>query len=257
MESSFKKQRVGKKRSKSKRRRSTTTKASARKYDKMNAATMGFMGIEKKFLDTAIETTAITANDALTGGEYDPPGGASGCLNTLSAPSRGDGPQQRNGQRIRLKSLVFKGKVFRPPATAAAAGGNTEVFVALVLDKQSNGAQLSSEDVFTNPVGIIGVDNAGNACPLRNLLTSSRYRVLKSQVYRFNNHAITYNGVNLDVAGESYTMDWYIPLEINVEFNNNTAADVANVVDNSIHVIAFASATGCSIAYNSRVRFVG
>jgi len=55
--------------------------------------------------------------------------------------------------------------------------------------------------------------------------------------------------------------EWYYkfkkPLVVN--FNSGTTASVANVVDNSLHVIGFTTngTSANSIVYNARIRFIG
>jgi len=62
-------------------------------------------------------------------------------------------------------------------------------------------------------------------------------------------------------AGQRKYFKWFIPLNgMKVKFNGGTTESVANVIDNSIHVIAYASnITGVAptISYASRLRFVG
>jgi len=61
--------------------------------------------------------------------------------------------------------------------------------------------------------------------------------------------------------GKENTLSGLLPLNgMKVKFNAGTTASVANVIDNSIHVIAYASnITGVAptISYQSRLRFVG
>jgi len=217
-----------------------------------NATTAGFLGIEKKFLDTAKTATGIGAAAALTGGEYDPSTGCTGCL---SCPAQGDTEQSRDGKRVVIDSLILKGAVSLAPSVAEVPVGALKVFVAVVLDTQTNGAQLNSEDVFKS----LGNVAALNCDPMKNLLFGSRFRILKSQVYD-----LTPVGINAAAAtsahyGTRREFDWYIPFKggLPVNLNAGTTADVANVIDNSIHVVAFATVAGSEIQYNGRIRFQG
>jgi len=225
-----------------------------------NAVTMGFMGIEKKFLDTARTPTALTVAAALTGGEYDPtatsgPGGASGgCVGCLSCPAQGDTEQSRDGKRIVIDSLILKGNVNVVEDASEAVTASRKVFVAVILDTQSNGAQLNSEDVFKNFSGDVTLV----ADPTKNLLFGSRFRILKSQVYDLTPSGVGPAGA-LAFNSHRRDFDWYIPFKggLPVNLNAGTTADVANVIDNSLHVVAFATTAGCLIGYNARIRFQG
>jgi len=216
-----------------------------------NAVTMGFMGIEKKFLDCAKSEGAIASVAALTGGEYDPSSGCTGCL---SCPAQGDTEQSRDGKRIVIDSVILKGYCRLDESASVAAFDSLKVFVAVVLDTQTNGAQLNSEDVFKNTANIAGsvVD------PMKNLLFGSRFRILKSQVYDLTPSGVASAGA-LAFNGTRRDFDWYIPFKggLPVNLNAGTTADVVNVIDNSVHVVAFATLAGSLIAYNSRIRFQG
>lgn len=221
-----------------------------------NAATAGFLGIEKKFLDMAKAEAAIGAAVALTGGEYDPSSGCTGCL---SCPAEGDSEQQRDGKRFVIDSLIIKGYVRRDEDANEAVSDAIKVFIAIVLDTQTNGAQMNSEDCFKS----LGAAAGLNVCPTKNLLSGDRFRILKSQVYDLTPigsgpaGALAFNSVRRE-------FDWYIPfkggLRVSLkdgDANSGKNADVANVVDNSLHVIAFSSSTVTKIAYNARIRFQG
>jgi len=216
-----------------------------------NAVTMGFMGIEKKFYDTALGDTAIAADTGLASGEYDP-----SATSMISTPTQGDGEQQRDGKRITIDSLILKGHVVRPATEAAADPLESQkVFVAVVLDTQSNGAQMDSEACFKS----LAASARFNCEPLKNLLSGSRFRILKSQVFDLTPIGLTGAVATYAFGGVQREFDWYIPFKggLPVNFNAGTTASIANVVDNSIHVIAFSTATGNFIGYNARIRFQG
>lgn len=218
-----------------------------------NIRTAGYLGIELKFLDTYASSLAIPAPTDCAGGEMQPEGGCTGCL---SAPAQGDGEQNRDGRKIVIKNAYVEGTLtsntLQDQADVVAA---PIVYVALVLDTQANGATVVSEQVFTNPNDQASV----NASPLRNLEYSSRYRVLAhkvlnmSPVQLFNDGAATTSAV---VTPRNFKLGWSGDLPVTF---TGTTADVANVTDNALHVIAFATDATYTpyISYNARVRFVG
>lgn len=218
-----------------------------------NATTAGFLGIEKKFYDSKLGDTAILANTDLTGGEYDP-----SATSMISTPVQGDGEQNRDGKRIVIDSLILKGHVVRPAnETAADPHEAQKVFVAVVLDTHSNGAQMNSEDCFKSLANSARM----NCEPLKNLLSADRFRILKSQVFDVTPNTLTGTITTGPYAhyGVQREIDWYIPFKggLPVNFNAGTTADIANVVDNSLHIIAFSTSTGNFIGYNARIRFQG
>lgn len=218
-----------------------------------NLRTAGFLGIEKKFLDVYASNVAIPAPTDCAGGEMQPEGGCTGCL---SAPAQGDGEQQRDGRKIMLKSCFVTGNIVATTAQDQAdALMQPQFFVALVLDTQANGATVVSEQVFTNPNDTPYV----NSFPLRNLQYSSRYRVLDYKQLAPDEVVVATDGAvttSQRFSNISFKLAWNGNLPVTF---TSTTADVANVADNAVHVIAFATDVSFTplISYNSRVRFVG
>lgn len=217
-----------------------------------NARTAGFLGIETKFYDTSLANTTVAAATDASGGEYDP-----SATSMISTPATGDGPQNRDGKRIVLKNVQLKGIIHRPAAEDAVNPPvHDKVFVALVLDTQSNAAQMNSEDCYQNTAASAIL----NACPVRNLVGGNRFRILKSEV--FNMDALTCGVEGNDLhssAAVSKDFEWFIPFKdpLIINFNTGTTSSIANVVDNSLHVIAYSVAALSTISYNARVRFQG
>lgn len=216
-----------------------------------NAVTMGFIGIEKKFLDTCKAVTAVPGAAAMTGGEFDPSTGCTGCL---SCPAQGDTEQARDGKRFVIDSLILKGYVNNPESASEAVVAANKIFVAVILDTQTNGAQLNSEDVFKNLLAT----GAGTVNPTKNLLFGKRFRILKSQVWDLTPIGSAPAGLIASAAVRK-DFDWYIPFKggLPVNCNAGTTADVANVADNSLHIVAFSTTGNAQIAYNARIRFQG
>ena len=217
-----------------------------------NARTGGFLGREVKFVDTANTGTALVSPTDAAGGEIQPGSGVTGCL---SAPAQGDGESNRDGRKCVLKSVFIEGRVDCSSQTNQTATENaSQVFIALVQDRQTNGVTINSEDVYTNP----GASGALAASPLRDQQQLSRFKVLATRTFTLQNPNMSWDGTNIEQNGLSKPFKIYKKLNIPVNFTGTTA-DVANVVDNSLHLIAYTSSTGLApnIRYNCRVRFVG
>lgn len=126
----------------------------------------------------------------------------------------------------------------------------------LVLDTQTNGAQMRSEDLLKNIEGA----QAGAPHAMRNLLFATRFKVLKSKRMIFNNITGTWDGTNIELRGQSQHFNWDINnLNLLVNFDAGTTSSIANVIDNSLHIIAYQNneAPTPTINYASRIRFVG
>ncbi len=216
-----------------------------------NARTGGFLGQELKFYDQKLTATSIVAPTDASGGEVDP--SATVLLNTVT---QGDGESQRDGRAMIMKSIFVTGVVTSAVAINATINvQRSTVVIYLVLDTQTNGATINSEDVFTNP----GANAVLASSPLRNLQFTSRFVILDKVMLTLQAPTVVYDGTNVELGG---TM---VPFKLSANLNNMkvvftaTSETVANITDNSLHVIAYASDLDIvpKIAYNSRLRFVG
>lgn len=222
-----------------------------------NARTGGLLGIETKFLDVVATSTALVAPADASSGEIQPTSGCTGCL---SAPAQGDSSSQREGKKIVIKSCLMQGTVaFGPQSGQSTADTCAYVFLALVQDMQTNGATIVSEQVFANPSG--SASTASN--PFRNMSNTSRFKVLRTKTIKLEmpplaNDTGATGGLVQQGSQIPFTMSWKGIMPVNFT-TSSTTADVANVVDNSIHLIAYTTNTSLapSVVYQNRIRFVG
>jgi len=235
--------------------RTTVTRAATpRKFPTRGTASMGFLSIERKFYDNGLTATALTAPTDATGGEFDP-----SATMMMTTPAQGDGPSNRDGKEIAMLYLQINGTIALPSKEIQADAPNgCSVFVAIVLDTQTNAAQMNSEDCFKNTAGLA----AAAVVPHKNLLFGKRFRILKERLFNMDVKTLShFADDSFSWAGQRKYFKWFIPLNgMKVKFNGGTTESVANVIDNSIHVIAYASnITGVAptISYASRLRFVG
>lgn len=237
-------------------RPSTTSRAGYRRYNlrsALNARTGGLLGIEKKFVDCAVGAV-ITAPTAATGGEFPPGSGITGCY---TAPAQGDGPSNRDGNKIVVCEINCIGTIVVPAQiNQTTADDSCVVYMALVQDTQTNGAQLNSEDVFSNPSG-----NAFNAAnPLRNMSYTSRFKLLAIKKKQLRIPTLTYDGTNIEQTGFHSPIQLKWKGKIPVTFTTaSTTADIANVTDNSVQLVGFCSNASMIPAFygNVRTRFYG
>ncbi len=220
-----------------------------------NARTGGFLGIEIKFYDQKLIDAALTAPTDASGGEHDP--SATLMLNTVT---QGDGESQRDGRKLTMRSIYVEGVINAAKQASQSSSDNaTGIFVALVLDTQSNGATLNSEDVFTNP----GANALTAAAPFRNLQFTKRFRVLATYKTTLQNSAMA-NATSFSAdsgvvaSGQRRTFKFFKNLGHNVLYSGTTET-IANITDFSLHIIAYCTDVGMApkISYSSRLRFVG
>lgn len=214
------------------------------------------LAVEKKFFDYALTASAIANPTDATGGEKDP-----ATINCLNGVNQGDGESRRDGRQMVMDSLIVHGRITSNSQSAQLGADNsTKVFVAVVLDKQTNKVQLNSEDVFANP----SASNTTAADPFRNLQNVQRFRVLKSKTFTLETSAIASTETSGSTtsyiqAGVEKSFKFYIPLkgmEVNFVSVNGNCGDIS---DNSIHLIAYCTSTALSpeISYQARLRYYG
>lgn len=208
---------------------------------------------ELKFLDNSLVDTALVAATDWTGAELDP-----ATTLCLTAPAQGDTASSRDGKQIIAKSINVKGKVYIPQTELQGSPPvGTEIFVALVLDKQTNNAQLNSEDVYS----LVAANSGLNCRPLRNMNFAKRFKILKTEKFIFDNTAISHFAVDsFSKPARAIDFDWFVDLkDMKINFNSTTTGVIGNVLDNSVHVVGIANSTteAPAISYQARFRFIG
>lgn len=210
------------------------------------------LGVELKFYDSSLVNSSLITNTDGSGGEHDP--SATVLLNTVV---QGDGEQNRDGRKIVMRSVHVTGQITcASQANQSAADNGAFIFIALVLDKRTNGATIVSENVFVNP----GTDALTGCSLLRNLKFITRYDVLGTIKLNMDNVNLTFSGNTDQMEQSGLIRSWQIYRKLNLPvIFSDTAETVANITDNSLHILAWTtSATMVPVlSYNSRIRFVG
>jgi len=220
---------------------------------RINARTGGFVGIELKFYDVGKTLTTIAnGGTTMAGCEFD-----AGTVDDLASPAQGDGESNRDGRTITIKSIEINGIVkVAAQADQTATDNSMVVKFWLVRDKQTNGAQLNSEDVLTNAFAA----TANAVCAMKNIEYDKRFQILATRTIRVPTLPITFDGTNIEQGG--VTIPWSMKKRMTCQVNwkaGATTAGVTGVLDNSFHLIATTDSTTNIVqaAYNSRIRFVG
>jgi len=147
---------------------------------------------ELKYLDCAFTGIQIKSSIDASGGLISPTSGCTGCF---SVPAIGYGNQERLGQEFYIHSFNVSG-TFTSGAYAGSTNPNPNpwIFIALVLDKQTNFIGAASNQVYDNING--SVQDAA-PYPNRNMEYIKRYQVLKTKFIQvpwditFNDSATT------------------------------------------------------------------
>ncbi len=211
-----------------------------------NRRTGGFLGIEKKFEDKAITSTALVATVA--GAEHNPTGD---CLNSVA---QGDGESQRDGRKYKMHSIHIKGFLQQPGTSTK--GGTANCRVAVVIDTQANGAAMNAEDCFKET-------GAGSQSvqAFRNLQFSGRFVVLYDKTFTLNRLSSLGNGTANDSSEviQNFNINVNIPEKHSVVVTDGTTANVTAITNNAIHFLAWVNdvTDAPNVRYESRLRFTG
>lgn len=207
--------------------------------------TGGFTGKELKFHDEEFGNTF-----AITWGSLDPAG-----ILTVSAVAIGSGESNRIGREYRIHSFHMKWHVSR-----VSAEGTTAPPIAIkyrfmiVLDKQTNLAQMASADVLQ----LTGITDPLLAW--RNLQKTKRFRVLADINGVLNPNYMNEGSPNLFAEGQKFskirTFNRTFKTPLIVQCPGTTAV-VGSISDLSIHIIGVASNTALTMNYSTRIRFTG
>lgn len=173
----------------------------------------------------------------------------------LCSPQVGLQIDQRVGRAIKVCKIHVRGSLYFIPGTTAAPEDGTDVRVQLVLDQQTNGAQMNPADLNNPGIGAVTT--------LKSFLNPNgfgRFVVLRDEFYDLNQKNLAVYGAGFNCSGvvKSFDMEVEIPEGIVVHFNALTTGTVTTIIDNSFHIVAaqsYPSVYGAYITYTSRVTF--
>lgn len=185
---------------------------------------------ELKVLDTAVSTLVDTTTEV---------------INQLCLVTQGDGPTNRDGQVIRIKSVRVVGRVSQVPAAAAVSAPIFYLWV--VWDRQPNGAALTVTDFLTSATANLALPNTA---------FEWRFKTLSKIVIPLNSQAGATTAFNNQSMPVDVFYKFKTPLEIRYVGNAGTVADVAT---NNICLVAGAADSDDTITFSgtARIRFTG
>lgn len=224
-----------------------------------NVRTGGLIGLESKFLDTGKTAFTIPAPTDSTGGVV--PLTVPSAIGCLTAPAQGSSSSERDGRQIIITSMQFHGNVYTDvQANQSTADPMPAVYIALVQDTQTNGVAFASDDVYDN----ISVQAQTAAQPFKLMSNATRFKILKWKRIQIPMAAITNESGATGKVIQSATqvpvnMFWKGKMKVNFTTGASTAS-VANVIDNSVNVVAFcshASGVAPKLSFGCRTRFYG
>lgn len=205
--------------------------------------------VEYKYLDSNLSSSVISSS--LSSGMKDPTTVA--CLNAVP---QGDTSSSRDGRKYTITGCHVRGVFYRQNRNDQTQVGDANfVTYALVLDRQTNGAQATSDEIFSSP------SNA--ALCFQNLENTQRFKVLYKGTMDIPAGSPAYNGVANQLETGGVSVPFSLDKKLNITVNTSgTGANVTDITDNSLHFVAFAGFAGAGadsieLSYTCRIRFVG
>jgi len=204
---------------------------------------------ENHYFDTDRTTIAIPVSTSTwSGAAMDPAGG----LLNLCSPTVGDDITQRTARKIFIKKIRIIGTV-TTAAQSGAAACDEGVYVRIVVfkDKQTNAAQATGDLVLNSG----GANNA--VLMYMSPINLGRFDILAEKKILLQ--APTLAGLTGAFVQPGQVRPFKFNLKINdyTHFNSTNGGTVADIVDNSYHIIALAdnASLAPSIQYKSRAVF--
>lgn len=218
---------------------------------------------EMKYFDCDYNATAITGvtttwpagtiTDPLTTINL----GSAAVANPLClvAPTVGSNLNQRVGRKIEVYKVKVHGTVAVPvQAAQTTADTAAKVRLVLVLDQQTNAGQMTGAQLYNDGTASATVINT-----FQNPNNFGRFRVLKDKMLQIGNPNITGSPTAMDLVQQGLKINFKFTINfkspVPVHFNATNGGTVADIVDNSIHMLAAVDNTGLgtTLAYYSRV----
>jgi hypothetical protein len=214
----------------------------------------GLASTERKYFDSGFANANLNelTTTGWAGSEIDP-----ATLNCLFAPSEGNGIENRVGNKVLVDKIALQGTMYLNRAeNQTAAHGAVVIRILLYIDQQTNGTQAQAEDVLASG-GAVGQ----SIHEFQNTANFGRFRVLKDKKITMSVPSTSWDGTNIESNGNA--RNWKMVVKFSeplaVRFNNTNGGTVADIIDNSFHIIAAAdditTTTVSSIDYKSRVYF--
>lgn len=200
---------------------------------------------------------AVASGTTWASAELDPSTPTGSCL---FGPARGDGIDNREHRHASVLRIAIRGTIHFGKATdlSASVTETGSVRLVLVLDRQTNGVQMSAEDCLHPQTA--GRDHAHEA--FMNIAKLGRFQILKDKTYRAPERALVWNATTATTMMNGADLPFkikyrfYKPLE--VHFNDNTNGGVDDIVDNSLHLIGHTNHVDIpvTLTYNVRTYFI-
>jgi len=216
---------------KKKIKKTMMTKRGARRFVPRTSGALSLT--ESKVFDTFYSAAIPAITTSWSSGIADP-----ATFLCLCVPVVGAALNQRIGRAINYFKIKIRGQVKCAAQTAQSASEtSSSIRVLLVVDKQTNAAamtaaQLMAPDASTN-MSVASFQNTDNF---------GRFQVLKDKRFVITNANLVGSPTAGDVAQQGmvklFKINYTFRKPLTAHFNATNGGTIADIVDNSLHVVA-------------------
>lgn len=220
-------------------KRARTTSTPSRRPKKQFKSRHGYSSVartrggavrgEMKYFDTEADGT-VPSSATWASTMTDP-----ATFNTLCVPQVGAGVNQRIGKGVKIMKIKIKGTLIYPNAEGSGSSvPSTVMRILLVQDKQTNSSQMTGAQLMT-------AGSTDQLAPLtfQNIDNFGRFQVLKDKTVTLEDPNLAGTDVLHDINGKirTFKINHKFKFPVNVRFNATNGGTVADIVDNSFHVL--------------------
>lgn len=172
-------------------------------------------------------------------------------INCLFCPTQGAAINQRIGRECKVYKIKIRGQLI-VNATDPSTTNSNHCRVLLVQDKQTNGTQMTGVQLLDGGTSTEYTIDAYQA-----LTNFGRFQVLKDKTVIFSDLNFTDSAPGGTILGarRAFKMNWNFSTPVSVHFNATNGGTIADIVDNSFHLVAarVVSDMTVSMVYKCRV----
>lgn len=217
---------------------------------------------EMKYFDSVSEVALVATTTTWPAGTMCDPTttinlGSAAVANPLClcAPTVGSALNQRVGREVKIMKIKIHGQI-NIPAQAAQGAGDTCALIRLLLvqDTQTNSAQMTGAQLFNDASSALTTLQS-----FQNPNNFGRFKVLRDKMMVFQNINMAGSPAGTDLVqsgmAQRFKLNFVFPGGVSVRFNNTNGGTVADIIDNSFHIVCAAQNITMSpqLYYYSRV----
>jgi len=169
------------------------------------------------------------------------------------APILGNDFSNRIGRKCLVHKWMIRGWLNITKRSGEAAALNTAMVRQIFyIDQATNGTHAQGEQVINSGTAAVAF------AMFQNPANFGRFKVLKDRIVKFPIPTVSYDGTLMEVFGDPIpfkaTFNFKKPLI--VHFNATNGGTVADIVDNSLHLIQNSNYSDMNVTYSYKSRVV-